>query len=86
MKADILDEKLEVNIELEKSLFSRILTHLLQNNLIPKQNIEAMVAYENEYLAEQGKGYKPRVTTENQVVLESFNGSYGKRVCRFEVK
>jgi len=72
MKADIFDENAEVNIELEKSLFSRMLTHLLRNNLISEQDIKAMAAYENEYLAEQGKGYKPMVTTENQVVLKPF--------------
>ncbi|MFN9692162.1 MAG: hypothetical protein ACK551_08705 [Vampirovibrionales bacterium] len=69
MNADMLDEKDNPNLPLEKRAFEMVLTHLLQNELLKPEQLKRMFAYETEYKADQGIGFIPKVMTDNNVLL-----------------
>ncbi len=69
MNADMLDEKDNPNLPLEKRVFEKVLTHLFQSNLLTQAKLERMFAYETEDKADQGIGFIPMVTKNNNVRL-----------------
>ena len=66
---DILDEKGNPNLPLEKQIVARTLQHFHDEELLSKQNISSMVIYEMDEKGNAGQSHKP-VFTKNTISLE----------------